>query len=447
MPNLQSNQINDGHGQTFSDGFNGDLKNCTVQNFVFVTKGLILGGSSNVIIQDCTFRDLTERGIDWYGGVSAVTVRRCQFLNVRADAACLGWNATNGCVFSDNVFDRCVSDAIHSFHGGDRSTPDNLVITRNVLKNQGHIGIECQGNPQGMDVSFNVIESWVPEDSHMALSIATGGDQNDINLSAPGMATSNRTAHNVKIHDNLLIAAGMRTGPPYKDTYAPIEAMGWSTAVYNNFIAGPWGCAVLYGLTSENWSFKNNVVMGSTDPGHPIKPEDRATAPKDGNVSGNRIVGAGTFSIPATADVLAGKCLWQSTGSGAPPVITPSTATPTMTIPDLKGAVTGPGAIAWTWAAIATPVHYRIQATHGTQVFAEGDLVPGASSVSISGVPSNWELTATLSANGAVLATNTTQYLDSLVLAPVVTLPPAPTLLRTIQVYSDGSVKVVEAGN
>lgn len=405
---LQSGRVNDGAGATVGEGFKGALANATVRGYTFTGKGLLVSGSSNLLITDCVFQGLNERAIDYFGGMADVTIRRCKFLNIRADGAILGWNAVRSHV-DDNVFDNCY-EGFHGFWGGNRGGPDNCTILRNTFTRVQHFALEQQGNPDGLDIAFNWVDNWLPAPSQMGFSIATGGDSGTIDLNAPGMATSPRTSHRVHAHDNFIGGVNLRSAN--NDAFCVFELMGWDVECDHNLGIGAWNAAFLVGLNSPAAKLHDNVFCGVS--GHldktGIAPEDRWQEIPAANLTGNKFLPLGAMQPPATADVLAGRCPWQSTGAPGP--IAPAVAHPVKFSADVRGPgivdlafdAGDPGRSIWRKSTEGpdAPVKIADLSPDGT---AAADAGPDATSGSRMLSPT-WRYTWTLrDASGATLAT------------------------------------------
>lgn len=388
-------------GLTISGNQSFKFQNVTFQNCTF--DGTInVSGSTNIKFLGCKFNGPSAGGrcIDHFGGVDGLIVDGCTFTGNHGDGAILGWNAVNS-QFTNNVFDSCTGDGIHSFFGG--APKANNLIKGNIFRNQGHFALEQQGSAMGLEICFNVVESWQPGSSQIGFSIATGGDHGGIDPNNP----SSDTSHGVNAHDNFISDKNLAKPGANAGNFGAIEVMGYDFQCHHNLVGtgGGWNCIAFYTLTSSHWSCHDNTGVGVNKVLDSDAPSNKMVPP--GVNAGNVLMPAGAISAPATSDVLAGRCSWQS-GGGVTPTPTPPPVDPNA--PTNVTATPQPGGkLLVTWSdptnGVDTPT-LTVFPTGAPNLAKSFPLAAGTTSATIAGVNDTWvvQCAVTNTFNGAVSA-------------------------------------------
>lgn len=431
--NMRSGVALSGPGATItggSDSFMISLENTDGAQILGVTLDsprktcIKASGSRHALIKGITTRNVPERAIDFFGGMSASVITENNFLDNHGDGAILGWNAGAGCIVTRNNVDNA-HEGFHFFWGGNRGVPDNCVIQYNKFSRIHHFALEQQGNPLGLDIGYNWVDDWQAADSQMGFSIATGGDHGGIAENPPD------TARGVKVHDCYIGGDGLRSSG--QDAYTALEIMGWDTEACYCLFRGRWNAVALAGLNSPNmklyqiWACGFNNTHANTQG---IAPEDRFVNLNPANLHDVRFLDLNAMPRPTYEQVCSGDLPWQSKAGGAAivsPIVIDSTP-PDSIIKNFKGGVTADKTLTWTWDPVQRDLRYTCGATRGTQVLGQGTVPAGTGKVSLAGVPDQWEVTCALFADAAAVASLNVQYKDELVPAAVAdpVVPDAP---------------------
>ena len=254
MLNLQGGRTYTGDAGTnlnWTGGSNNVVAQCwsgaNINNLTFTGGCLLLNGSGYSVTNN-TFQNNGGNGIK-FGGLSNSDISHNTFNNFTGEGAIYGAGSSNVSI-NYNRFDK-VGEAIHLNWNQGPGHTNNTSVEHNVITNATHYAMEMGGDVNGLDIGNNWVDNWVPQQSQIGLSIATGGS-----------GQYNDFGYNVNIHDNYIGGNNLRTGSSPDVYYSAVEGMGQNLQVYNNTFAGPWGLAVLYGWTSSAWKFYNNTQIG-----------------------------------------------------------------------------------------------------------------------------------------------------------------------------------------
>ncbi len=377
------------------------------QNYL-VRSELNLTNISNVTITKCDIGGWgsANNGI-FVNTISNVSIVGNTFHNLPSSNG-IGANATNivDCHFDDNTFEgdsssansgtNYVCEPIH-LDFGLSGTAQNDTINGNVFQTYRRNAIEIQGvSSGGLQVDHNYIGVPMKEDSHMAMSIATGD-----NTTIPGAKTSgNEIAYNTVLGSS---SSGTTSG-------GAIENYGSGTNIHDNYIT-QWGSGIFWNWTgldgNVSWHETNNTFVGCGTPLAGSEGFGTAAQNIQPTQSGNQIFAGNAANAPAAPSIA------QTTDGAntATPTPTPTVA-PTFTATAGSDGVdltlpAGGGTLTWTatgnsGSPLSNPTSGE---THTTVIPA------GTTTFVDTSVPNNWQVYYTFSGSpgGVLLTTQTSQ--------------------------------------
>jgi Right handed beta helix region len=413
--------------------------------------GLNIDGANGVSITNCTVENIpaganTQPAAIYFGSLNNATINANHFVNVALVGAICGYNPSNS-TFDGNTWRPPASgtpgeEPIHIIFTNGAGNDD---FSYNDFSGFARIGIEIQGDPKNIRITHNYIHDEAAENSHILLSIATGG-------------SGNTGASGVVIDSNVLTyPAGMSLAAGQVN-YCHIEAMGLDTLVTNNYCGGGGWCGLYAnnaasGATSTAMAYRNNQFH-SVAAGYPATGEG-SSAPFIGlppTFANNTQDNLWTGTVPAAILAAAGPAAMPGSPATAP------ASQPAVAVALVNN---GDGSLSATWtpagsSGAVAPALTLTATGNPSLTVSLGTLASGAVSAKIGNIPNNWivQLTVSYGSLGSSSGSGTVQVTGgpapavpaggwSPAIVPAATGPattPAKTVTHTITVYSDGSV-------
>jgi hypothetical protein len=296
------------------------------------------------------------------------------FLNIGA-VGIYGYPGNNN-TFDNNTFTHCW-ESIHLVAGCDQTDVSGNVVTKGC-----RIGIELQNPMTNLTIENNYLADWLPNPetganpaSHMAISCATSGGSN-VTISG------NTILHNA---DN---------GANYSGTGYAIEAAAGKNVTIKNNTSWGWDCFLLNALAGSN-TVSNNTIYGGSEWGMDGGGPYPAPTDSDGPIQPLAALS------PLPAPPKAADSVALATTQPAQPVIPPGISAVLGSSPGTVVVVAPTGSVLGIYPS-----------SQGASTAVGLGTMNGAT-VTISGIPQNWQVTVTVATGGQTYTLPSVQVVQS----------------------------------